>query len=119
MKVVVIGFIVLIFALLLCFILANVERHEAVISEHNATPRESRASPPAAGVIPANSVFHKPIGVDCPAGTTFLPAYFKERDGTPVDACWNPKGDGSIDYLNPGESCCFDFRVKVHLNDAH
>jgi hypothetical protein len=70
---------------------------------------ELRANPPAAGVVPANSIFHKPLGADCPPGTDLLPNFFTERNGNKIDACHNPQGDGSIDYVNPGEG--FEIRL--------
>lgn len=70
------------------------------------------AKPRASGVIPSNSIFHKPGGADCPTGTTLLPKYFSEADGTTRDACHNPHGDGSIDYLNPGEGCSLGFELE-------
>jgi hypothetical protein len=76
----------------------------------NRKPPMIRASPPAPGVIPGSSIFHKPLGADCPAGTTLILGYFTERDGTKVDACHNPDGDGSVDYLNPGEGCTMSIR---------
>jgi hypothetical protein len=63
--------------------------------------------PAAPDVIPPNGVFHKPLYADCPEGTKLLRRYFEEKDGSRVDACFNPKGDNSMDYLNPGESCCY------------
>ena len=71
----------------------------------------SFAQPVAAGVVPKNSIFHKPVGAACPKGTTLLPNYFMHKNGTTLDACYNPNGDGSIDYLNPGEG----ISLGVHL----
>ena len=64
---------------------------------------ERREHPAAPEVIPANSIFHKPRAADCPRGTKLLPGFFTETNSTKNDACQNPAGDGSIDYLNPGE----------------
>lgn len=78
-----------------------------------ANPPTAPAKPPAAGSIPPNSIFHKPAGAPCPAGTKLLAGYFTEKDGSTLDACYNPKGDGSIDYLNPGEGAVLDFSIPV------
>lgn len=69
------------------------------------------AQPPAPGVIPGNSIFHKPSGASCPAGTELVPAYFRQKDGSTKDACYNPHGDGTTDYLNPGEGFTFQFFI--------
>jgi len=70
------------------------------------------ATPPDPGVIPPNSIFHKPDGADCPSGTTLLAGYFSSEDGSIHDACFNPNGNGSIDYLNPGEGFKIPFRIQ-------
>lgn len=36
-----------------------------------------------------------------------------EKDGSTKDACYNPNGDGSIDYLNPGEGCALGFSIAT------
>lgn len=74
------------------------------------------AVPLAADVIPKNSVFHKPLNANCPIGTTLMPAYFKQKDGSMLDACHNPNGDGSIDYLNPGESMSLSIGPSARIN---
>lgn len=67
-----------------------------------------REGPVSPGVIPSNSIFHKPRAADCPPGTKLLPgAFIMEANGTTGDACQNYAGDGSIDYLNPGEQFVF------------
>ena len=52
--------------------------------------------------IPSNSMFHAPSS-GCPEGTELHPHAF-QLDGKPVEGCWNPEGDGSTDFLRPGES---------------
>jgi hypothetical protein len=70
--------------------------------------------PGPAGAVPNNSVFHKPKGAACPAGTESLKGYFTEKDGSTADACQNPRGDGSIDYINPGEGFTIQIPVVLH-----
>jgi hypothetical protein len=72
---------------------------------------ETRMSPLPAGVVPHNSIFHRPLGTDCPTGTGLLVGYFSEANGTTHDACHNPTGDGSIDYLNRGEGFTAHFTL--------
>ena len=95
---------IVIVAILVCLVLVWIVSHK----QHGAI----RAAPPAPGVIPKNSVFHKPLRHVCPNGTTLVAGYFTERDGSKVDACHNPNGDGSIDYLHPGESCSIGIEVE-------
>jgi hypothetical protein len=78
----------------------------------------ARAKPPAPGVIPRNSIFHKNPTAACPQGTELLPGYFSEKDGSKLDACYDPHGDGSIDYLSPGESCEIPFRFRKETDNA-
>ena len=78
--------------------------------------RKIYAHPVAPGVIPSNSVFHKPLNAGCPQGTRLIPGYFTKEDGSKQDACHNPNGDGSIDYLNPGES--FFVPIGIEVDDT-
>jgi hypothetical protein len=51
---------------------------------------------------PKSSIFHVPTG-GCPAGTEQRSAVF-EKDKREIPGCINPQGDGSIDFIRPGES---------------
>ena len=95
-------FVLIAVALVLFFVAALLHRKNIVVM----------AKPSPAGVIPPNSVFHRPVGADCPKGTTLLPKYFSEADGSTQDACHNPNGNGSIDYLNPGEGCSIGVQIE-------
>lgn len=75
------------------------------------------AEPPPPGVIPHNSTFHKPLHADCPQGTKLMADYFDEKDGSKLDACFNPNGDGSTDYLSPGEGCTIRIPIVIEESD--
>jgi hypothetical protein len=58
----------------------------------------------------SSSIIHVPPNGKCPDGDTRLKAVFIEPDGSKLDACKNPNGDGSVDVLMPGEG------VEMHYD---
>jgi hypothetical protein len=62
---------------------------------------------------PASSIIHVPSNGKCPAGDMRRKAFFTEKDGSKQDACENPKGDGSIDVVMPGESFHMQYEFKL------
>jgi len=58
---------------------------------------------------PRFSLFHEPPG-GCPAGTTRVPGAF-EFEGQTLCACFDPHGNGAVDYLRPNESLRINYTI--------
>ncbi len=66
---------------------------------------------------PRYSISHAPKDGNCPAGTEKRDGYFFERDGSQQAACYDAKGDGSIDELRPGEGMGMTIRIGPPRQD--
>lgn len=72
------------------------------------------ALPTAAPDTSASSIIHMPPSGKCPDGDSFYEnGVFTEKDGSKQRACWNPKGDGSIDVLHPDEEFRGGFQIEM------